>query len=85
MRISVRKDDRGYDPRAGHGPYVKVYVNGADVTNRCYTADEEKGKAWCFRHNADGQPFPDPKDHEQAACEVLAGAVKIVIGTARVG
>ncbi len=82
-RISVRPNDSGYDVRATQG-YVKVYVNEIDVTNCCYTADEEEGKAWCYLRNEVGRVYVDPNDDEKIAEEILTGAVKIVIGTARV-
>ncbi len=77
MRISVRKDDRGYDRIAAQG--AKVYVDGVDVSCRCYTADEEQGKAWCFLHDERGQLL---REGDSIAEEVLIGAVKIVIAQA---
>jgi len=75
MRLSVRKDDPGYDVAAQH---CQVFVDGIDVTVRCHTADEEEGKAWCFKHNELGRPFRDPATDE-AAQEVLAGEVVILL------
>lgn len=76
MRLSVRKDDSGYNPEALDN--CRSFVDGVDVTARCYTADEEEGKAWCFKLNELGQKFIDPETNEPAV-EVLSGEVIIVL------
>ncbi len=77
MRLSVREDDPGYDSQATLG--CRVFVDGVDVTTRCHTADEEKGKAWCFKLNEFGDKFKDP-ERGGAAEEVLTGEVVILQG-----
>ena len=83
MRISIRKDDPGYDYRTtlrrGHGWDVSIFVDGVDVTGRCHTADEEEGKAWCFKHNELGIPFTDPDFPDRAVEKVLTGKVVILL------
>lgn len=74
MRLSVDKDDPGY----GETSRVKILVNGVDVTKRCYTADEEEGKAYCFKHNAEGHVYVEPNNPPQAAQEILEGKVEII-------
>ena len=76
MRVSVRKDDPGYDPILTLD--CKVLVDGVDVTNRCYTADEEKGTAWCYKLNDEKQKFYDSVTDE-AAQETLHGKVEIIV------
>ena len=60
--------------------YCKVFVDGVDVTNNCYTADEEEGKAWCRKSNELGNRFIDPATGE-VANEVLTGKVEIFLTT----
>ncbi len=77
MRVSIREGDPGY--REGY-KYCTIFVDGIDVTGRCHTADEEEGKAWCFKHNEQEQKFMDPATGEPAT-EVLAGDVIILLST----
>ncbi len=79
MRLSIRESDPGYDARACQS--CTVFVDGVDVTGRCYTADEEEGKVWCFKHNELGQTFVDPDNEDKAAEEVLTGTVLIVLNS----
>ena len=76
MRLTVRTDDLVDLYRAIH---CTVLVDGVDVTERCHTADDEEGKAWCFKRNADGKLFVDPADPDHAAEEVLTGRVEIIL------
>ncbi len=74
MRLSIDEDDPGYDERAiGQ---CRVLLDGVDVTNNCYTADEEEGKVWCRKRNELGNCFIDPETGGVAS-EVLTGKVKI--------
>ena len=79
MRLSIREDDPGYDRRAMG---CIVFVDGVDVTNRCFTADEEKGMAWCLKHNELGRCFCDSSNN--IVEEVLTGKVVIVLPKDRV-
>ncbi len=72
MRLSVRRDDPGHSPEALR---CRVFVDGVDVTNRCFTADEEEGKAWCYAHNDRGQPYAN--SWGKPVEEVLKGKVEI--------
>lgn len=76
MRLSIYEDDPGYDRRALGS--CKVFVDGVDVTDNCYTADEEEGKAWCRKRNELGNTFIDPATGE-VANEVLTGRVEIFL------
>ena len=78
MRLSIRKDDPGYDKKAMG---CIIFVDGVDVTNRCFTADEEKGMVWCFKHNELGRSFLDNSNNP--AEEVLTGEVVIVLSKDR--
>ena len=75
MRLSVRKEDAGYDPDTCM--HAKVFVDGEEVSSRCFTADEEEGKAWCYKLNDEGEKFV--RDGIKIAEEVLTGEVKIVM------
>ena len=78
MRVSVRKEDPGYvEDTVGN---CTIFVNGIDVTNRCHTADEEEGKAWCFKHNEENKKIIDPDNDDKIAEEVLTGEVVIMLG-----
>ena len=77
MRLSVRKDDPGFNQEATL--HCSIFVNGVNVTERCHTADEEEGKAWCFKHNELGRPFTDPNFPDRAVEEVLTGKVIILL------
>lgn len=57
MRVSVREDDPGYLP----GVYlVEVFIDSAPVSH-CFTADEEKGIAYCYALDGKGRPYADPE------------------------
>ena len=71
MRVSARREDPGYSTKAYH---CQVTVDGINVTNKCHTADEEKGIAWCNKLNANGQPYIE---NNAVAEEILHGKVKI--------
>ncbi len=76
MRVSVRENDPGFNMRVANR--CKVFVNGVDVTNRCYTADEEKGIVWCYKWNEEKRVFLDPIKNE-AAQKTLRGKVEIIV------
>ena len=46
MRLSAKQQDSGYDPSTAHG--CKILLDGEDITDRCFTADEELCKAWVY-------------------------------------
>lgn len=54
MRVTVCREDFG--TQVGPGA-VKVTVDDVDVTNRCHTADDESGEAWCWLHNENGELY----------------------------
>ena len=71
MRKSVCEDDSGFDNRR-----YKVFVDDKEVTNRCHTADEEEGVAYCYALNAEGNKYVDHKTGDVAR-ETLHGKVRI--------
>jgi len=75
MRVSCRKDDPGYDPVLCM--HVKILCDGVDITNRCYMADEEEGKAFCFSLNEKGEKFFNSAINAVAK-EVCLGEIKII-------
>lgn len=75
MRVSVRKGDLGYK-HFDIALNCDVFVDGEAVTDRCHTADEEEGKAYCYLWNEKGKVFLDATKQE-AAEEILTGKVEI--------
>jgi hypothetical protein len=73
MRMSVRKDDPGYDPNA---VLFIPYLDGVKLDN-CFTADEEEGKAYCFSLDKEGNQFID-KETNEIAEEILHGNIYFV-------
>ena len=76
MRLSVIEDDPGYRNLTITSS-CSIHLDGIDITNRVFTADEELGKVWCFKKNEEGNSFLDPNDPSRAATELLEGKVKI--------
>lgn len=79
MRISVKKNDPGFNPAK-----CLVYLDGEDITQECHTADEEEGKVWVNKKNADGKYFIEScpccgTPNAVVAEEVLVGDVKVVL------
>jgi len=77
MRLSVRKDDLGYIDPFPFGK-VKITLDDADVTDKCFTADEELGEVCVYKLNSDGQRYFD-RELNEIPCETLKGDVKIVL------
>jgi len=57
-------------------PWVRVWIDGKDVTARCFAADDRHGWAACYLHR-EGKPYLTTSD--QIACEVLTGKVEVLI------
>ncbi len=75
MRLSIRTDDIGYSPDAIH---CRVFLDHADITRHCQTADEELGEVRVLKRSEEGEHYHDPGSDE-AAWEILRGDVKIVL------
>jgi hypothetical protein len=73
MRISVDKNDPGFDERRAMD--ATVYLDGVEIRN-CVTADEELGECICFVLDRHG-PLQDDGSYETLT-EVKRGVVKIV-------
>jgi hypothetical protein len=50
VRISVEKDDRGYDPNHLR---AHVFLNDVELLD-CITADDELGECYCYARDASG-------------------------------
>lgn len=61
------------------GERLRVYLNGVDVTEHCYFADDVEGIVRVWKTNAQGRRYLDPATH-RAASEELHGAVVIKPG-----
>lgn len=72
MRLSVRKDDPGYSPKAFG---ARVFVNGTEITN-CFTADEESGEAFVYVVDDHGRHVWNPL-HTGLEETVIRGNVEV--------
>lgn len=80
MRMSCIEDDLGFENfiKFGKSSNLKITVDLKDVTNRCFTADEEAGKVWCNALNDDGEFYvAGCGDNAEVATEILTGVVTI--------
>jgi len=75
MRVSVRDDDPGF---ANYNLEQKAFLDGIEVTSKCFTADEELGEVHVYKLNSEGKPYFDPSVNE-VPWEILRGDVKIVL------
>ena len=75
MRLSIHKDDVGYDLEKCKN--CVILLDGIDITDKCFTADEEKGLAYCYMHNDDGRPYLDKFGN--LATEAFSGEVRIIL------
>lgn len=73
MRISVRQDDPGYHPQAID---CRAMVNGKEI-ERCFTADEEAGEAFCFATDANGDCILN-EDRTDIVEIIYKGKVEII-------
>lgn len=76
MRISVRRSDPGYDPKAALAGF-QIRLDGRDVTAMCHTADEEEGRVYGYCVNDAGEKYVDPLT-DLPAEHVLYGRVEII-------
>ena len=76
MRISVKRNDPGFHPRAAFCGF-QIRLDGRDVTSICHTADEEEGRVYGYCVNEEGQKYVDPLT-DLPAEQVLYGRVEII-------
>ena len=76
MRLSVRKQDPGFNPHLSMR--AQVLLDGTDVTDRCFTADEDAGKVWLFVKDENGK-FVLNQDRTEVVEQELNGRVEIRI------
>ena len=72
MRVSIRKEDPGYNLAVAYT--CTILLDGKDITLNCFTADEEKGIAMCYKRNSEGKVYID---NEKLAEEILYGEIEI--------
>lgn len=77
MRLSVRESDPGYVDPFPFGK-VKITLDDADVTDKCFTADEELGEVCVYKLNSEGQRYFDHETNE-IPWETLRGKVEIAL------
>ncbi len=76
MRVSVKENDPGFDPRTLQGGF-KILLDGEDVTKLCHTADEEEGRVYGYCVDDEGLKYVDPTT-DLPAERVLYGSVRII-------
>ena len=73
MRISIRKNDTGYNPIASKC----VIMNDGEEVKECFTCDEELGIAYCFDVNDKGETYLT--EDKQSVQEIeIHGDMKII-------
>ena len=75
MRVSVRENDPGY---VNYKPGQRSFLNGEEVTFRCFTADEELGEVHVYKLSERGAPYYDA-ERDEVPWEILHGEVRIVL------
>lgn len=55
----------------------RTSLDGIDVSDRCFYADDLAGVVRCYKVNESGHVYVDPDDPGHAASEELHGAVAI--------
>ena len=66
--------ERHREIEAKDGTFLRVLVDGKDVTERCYLADDQDGWAACFCVDKDGKKYFD-RARNEVAKEMLTGDV----------
>jgi len=74
IRISVRKSDRGYHPKAFA---CRVFINGKETFD-CFTADTGKNEAYCYKKDNEGRPVLDAS-RKRIQEETIKGEIKIIM------
>ena len=59
-----------------HAGRHRVFLDGTDVTENCYRADDEAGIVWCYSRDVNKQLFIDPMT-QKPAVSCLKGLVRI--------
>ncbi len=59
------------------GIFLRVLVDGVDVTNRCASVDAEEGWALVYRLDADGHRYKD-RATGKPVMEILTGDIMLV-------
>ena len=57
MKLSIHTNSRRKSKKA-HSRYIRVTLNGEDVTHRCKAFDTRAGRVLLMEHR-DGQPYID--------------------------
>jgi hypothetical protein len=75
MHVSVYKNSPHYNEDAVKN--MKCYVNGVDVTTRCFEASEEDGFVKCYKIDEASQKWIVDPETGEPQTELLRGAVKL--------
>ncbi len=77
MHVSVYKNSPYYNPDAVRN--MKCFVDGAEVTKRCYEASEEDGFVKCYVVDDQSQKWVVDPESGEPQTEIIRGSVKLVI------
>ncbi len=55
---------------------TRVWLNGVEVTSRCFYADGRRGVVRLYAHNAKGHMYMDPLHRDRVATEEHRGYVR---------
>lgn len=58
---------------------ARVWLNGEEVTSRCFYADGRRGVVRLHCHNASGRLYPDPTRPDRLATEERRGRVRLQV------
>lgn len=66
MRYGFVDVERHQTIRREHGIFLHVLVAGVDVTDRCKSFDDVRGRAYLYRLDAEGRRYLDKETGEVA-------------------
>lgn len=74
-RVSLKDPDVDFEIATR----TRVWLDGVEVTSRCFEADEEKGYVLCYVEDEGGHHVFTDESKSELATEILTGAVKIAM------
>lgn len=55
----------------------RCFLDGQDISDRCYGADDEEGVAWCYKLDDEGHLMRDNAHPGELLTERLVGAIRL--------
>ena len=64
----------------GISRHFRVTLNGQDVSENCYAANDRMGIALCYKRNQEGKKYIEDREAEKQrpAREIVRGKVRII-------